>query len=165
MPDCGEASCLLRVTLEHAHGEVPMRWIPVAGLVLALTSCGGDSWKDIGGLCATPRTGTDPATGRPLFPDRQGTLDDEKKFLRAWTDDTYLWYSEVPNFNPAQYPTAIDYFKVLRTPAITASGSPKDKFHFAMDTADWEALSQTGASAGYGVTWALLAPKPPRKVE
>ena len=54
-----------------------MRWIPIAAVVLVLTSCVGDgpSWRDLGGICATPRAGVD----------RQGTLDDEKKFLRAWT--------------------------------------------------------------------------------
>src|SRR3954465_10674001 len=122
-----------------------MRRIPAAVLTLAFLSCGGDDgvadWKAIGSPRAAPRTGTDPVTGQ-AYRDAKGTLDDEKKWLRAWTDDTYLWYSEVPKFDPAQYATAIAYFNVLKTPAVTASGNAKDRFHFYSDTLDWETLSQ-----------------------
>jgi hypothetical protein len=142
-----------------------MRWIPLAALVLCVTSCGSDSpsWSQLAAKCATPRTGIDPATNQP-YPDRPGTVADEKKWLRAWTDDLYLWYREVPAADPALYPTPIDYFGVLKTTAKTPSGKDKDRFHFWDDTAHWEALSQSGVEAGYGVTWAVLARTPPRRV-
>jgi carboxyl-terminal processing protease len=58
-------------------------------------------------LCAAPRTGAD-AEGVP-FPDRLGTLQDEMKFLRGWTDATYLWYKEVPaTVHMADYTNALD---------------------------------------------------------
>ena len=57
-----------------------MRWIPLV-LVLVLSCGGGDSWKDIGGRCATPRSGVDPITGQ-RYPDQKGSLDDEK----TWRD-------------------------------------------------------------------------------
>jgi len=139
-----------------------MRWIPIAAVVLVLTSCGSDgqpSWRDLGAKCATPRTGIDPFTNRP-YPDRQGTLDDEKKFLRAWTDDLYLWYSEVPATDPASFTSATDYFNVLKTPA-TVGGLPKDRFHFFQDTFSWEQLSQSGQDLGYGITWTVIKKKPP----
>ncbi len=80
--------------------------------------------------CVSPRSGTDPATGR-AFPDVAGTSTDENMWLRSWTNDLYLWYSEVPDLNPASYTTA-DYFDVLMTSAVTPSGNPKDKFHFTI---------------------------------
>ena len=128
-----------------------MRWIPIAAVLLVLTSCGGDGppWRDLGGRCATPRPGID----------RQGTLDDEKKFLRAWTDDLYLWYSEVPAIDPAPFTSAIDYFAVLRTP-VKIGTQPKDRFHFTYDTAAWLSLSQSGQELGYPITWAVV-PKDP----
>ena len=140
----------------------------VAVLTLALVSCGGSdggvaSWKVTGQRCAAPRTGADPVTGQ-AYRDAKGTLEDEKSWLRAWIDDTYLWYSEVPNVNASAYTSATSYFDALRTPAITSSGNPKDRFHFYEDTVAWEQLSQSGVSAGYGVTWAIVAPAPPRKV-
>jgi carboxyl-terminal processing protease len=112
--------------------------------------------------CATPRTGTDPATGK-AYPDRPGSTLAENNWLRAWTHELYLWYREVPDLNPASYATA-DYFNVLKTSATTASGQPKDKFHFTYPTAQWEALSQSGVEAGYGAQWVLISSRPPRQV-
>lgn len=111
--------------------------------------------------CVSPRSGTDPATGR-AFPDVPGTATDEKMWLRSWTNDLYLWYSEVPDLNPASYTTP-QYFDVLMTPAVTPSGSPKDKFHFTLSSAEWFALSQSGAAAGYGAQWVLISTTPPRR--
>jgi carboxyl-terminal processing protease len=113
--------------------------------------------------CAVPRTGIDPSTGAP-YPDTQGTLGDEKAWLRSWIDELYLWYREVPNPDPAPYSTAVSYFDVLKTPAVTASGRPKDRFHFSYPSDVWVALSQSGVEAGYGVQWVILAPSPPRRI-
>jgi carboxyl-terminal processing protease len=113
--------------------------------------------------CAAPRSGIDSTTGKP-YPDQQGTVAAEKDWLRAWTDELYLWYREVPSSDPAIYPMPIDYFNVLKTPALTPSGKPKDYYHFAMPTADWQAFSQAGVEVGYGAQWYIIAPRPPRKV-
>lgn len=112
--------------------------------------------------CAAPRTGTNPTTGQP-YPDIQGSTAAENHFLRSWTHELYLWYDEVPDLNPASHPT-LDYFELMATSARTASGQPKDKFHFTYDTAEWEALSQAGTSIGYGIQWVILAAGPPRQV-
>jgi hypothetical protein len=112
-------------------------------------------------LCAAPRTGVD-ADGK-AFPDRQGTLQDEMKFLRGWTDATYLWYNEVPStVRMADYTNTLDYFAALRTPAVTASGKRKDQFHFTYTTAEWDAMSQRGEDTGYGVTWSVNSLTAPR---
>jgi carboxyl-terminal processing protease len=103
-------------------------------------------------VCAAPRTGVDPFTGK-AYPDKQGTLTDERTFLRGWIDQYYLWYKEVPDVNPLNYSTAIDYFNALKTPLLSASGQPKDKYHFTYTTADWNALSVQGVELGYGINW------------
>ncbi|TMB04558.1 MAG: peptidase [Deltaproteobacteria bacterium] len=128
-------------------------------LIALLLSCGGGSFEQ--GLppfpasrCAVPRPGVDA----------QGTLADEKAWLRQWTDQLYLWYREVPASDPATFPTALAYFDVLKTMALTPSGNPKDRFHFTIPTADWVNLSQSGVEAGYGVAWALVAASRPRDV-
>jgi hypothetical protein len=120
-------------------------------------------WRTLAAQCQTPRTGTDPYTNQP-YPDKQGTTLDEQNFLASWTDDTYLWYSEVDYQNPSGFATPIDYFNVLKTNVITASGAPKDKFHFTYSTAVWEALSLAGQQAGYGATFDVIAAAPPRDV-
>jgi hypothetical protein len=112
--------------------------------------------------CAAPRSGTDPATGR-AYADKAGSTLAENNWLRSWTRELYLWYREVPDLDPASHTTA-DYFALLKTSATTASGNPKDKFHFTYPTAQWVALSQSGVEAGYGAQWVVLSSRPPRQV-
>ena len=112
--------------------------------------------------CAAPRSGTDPVTGQ-TYPDVPGTATDENNWLRSWTNDLYLWYSEVPDLDPSKYATA-DYFPLLKTSATDAQGQPKDKFHFTYTTSAWEALSINDANIGYGVQFFVLQATPPRQV-
>jgi hypothetical protein len=138
----------------------------------ALAWCGGGGGGGSSGLppsgsyaarCAAPRIGVDAFTGQP-YPDRQGTVSDEKTWVRSWIDELYLWYREVPPVAAESYATAQDYFLALKTQALTPSGKPKDQFHFTYPTATWEALAQSGVQAGYGAQWVVLAPAPPRQV-
>ncbi len=112
--------------------------------------------------CASPRTGIDPATDR-RYPDTQGSTLTENNFLRSWTNELYLWYSEVTDRNPASYTTP-NYFNLLKTTATTPSGSPKDRFHFTYPTAEWQALSQSGVQTGYGAAFLVISSRPPREV-
>ncbi|MEP6740838.1 MAG: S41 family peptidase [Caldimonas sp.] len=132
------------------------------------TPIGLPSSSSLAEICAAPRpTGaTDPFTGA-RYGDVQGTLADEKAFLRSWIDETYLWYKDVralpaTTLNAALYATPSDYFAALKTPLTTASGKPKDQFHFTYDTPTWVALAQSGVSYGYGFQIALIAAVPPR---
>ena len=90
----------------------------------------------------------------PVLSRQAGLEELENNWLRSWTHEL-SWYREVPDLNPASYATA-DYFELLKTSATTASGSPKDKFHFTYPTLEWERLSQSGVSAGYGAQWVVL---------
>ena len=112
--------------------------------------------------CFAPRSGIDPSTGQP-YPDVQGATVDENNWLRSWSNELYLWYSEITDRDPSTFGTPA-YFDLLKTFATTASGSPKDKFHFTFPTDEWIALSQSGVSAGYGAEWAIIRATPPRQV-
>ncbi len=112
--------------------------------------------------CANPRSGTDPIT-KIAYPDVQGTSTDENNFLRSWTHQLYLWFDQVPDDDPSMYTTA-DYFPLLKTSAVTSSGAPVDRFHFTYATSTWEALSQQGVVAGYGVNFDVIAATPPRNI-
>ncbi|MCE9579680.1 MAG: peptidase [Deltaproteobacteria bacterium] len=136
------------------------------GSLVALAACGDNAFPltgELAGRCAAPRTGVDPATGA-AYPDLPGSLDAEKAWVRGWIDDYYLWYREVGDPDPDSYGTVVDYFDALKTSATTATGHDKDRFHFTYTTAAWEALSQSGIEAGYGVRWAVIAPRPPRQI-
>jgi len=156
------------------------RIVPLVAVATLISACGGGgsggggtsgpAWAagvfqpadDFVAQCAHPRSGTDPFTGDP-YPDRKGSALTENNWLRSWSNDLYLWYSEIVDRNPAQYTTP-NYFDLLKTTATTASGQPKDRFHFTMATNDWEALAQSGVAPGYGATWAVIASEPPRQV-
>jgi carboxyl-terminal processing protease len=129
----------------------------------ALTACGGGGggggadWQQgvyldadtFYAQCAAPRAGSS---------DIQGTTTDEKNFLRSYSDDTYLWYDQLPDINPDNSNTPIQYFDRLTV------GPPTDNFHFTFDTEEWDQLSQSGVSAGYGAQFAVLSGTPPRQV-
>ncbi|MFS2136556.1 S41 family peptidase [Duganella sp. Dugasp56] len=112
-------------------------------------------WITLKAHCENPQPGSD---------DVQGTLYDEMKWLRSFFDATYLWYKEIPtNLRLEDYRRAVDYFAVLKTPVVTASGRLKDRFHFTYPTPVWEALSNAGTELGYGLTWVRNAdPAAPR---
>lgn len=141
-------------------------------LALAFVACGDDDSNTVPtdilpastyqNRCEMPRSGKD--ANNDAFPDKGGSLLTEQLFLRSWIDDTYLWYAEVPRADPKMFTTALDYFNILRTGVQTDSGKDKDHFHFTYPTEEWVALSQSGVEASYGLTWSLLASRPPRKI-
>ncbi|MCH8221706.1 MAG: peptidase [Proteobacteria bacterium] len=140
-----------------------------------IANCGGGSPPPVSGWvsgvflpsgtfsshCASPRSGVD-ANGRP-FPDVQGSTLDQNNWLRSWSDELYLWYSEIIDRDPAGFQT-LDYFDLLKTFATTPSGTDKDQFHFTFPTDEWLALSQGGVSAGYGMNLSFISSVPPRNV-
>ena len=113
--------------------------------------------------CDAPRSGINPATGNP-YPDVAGTTLDENNYLRSYSNDTYLWYSEIVDRDPGNYNDPLAYFDLLKTDGLSPSGQPKDKFHFTYDSEEWYQLSQGGVSAGYGIQWAFLSTSPPREL-
>ena len=113
-------------------------------------------------LCEIPRTGTD-ANGDP-FDDQTGSLSDELFWLRSWSDETYLWYDEITDQNPNNFTSKLAYFDELRTTAVTASGNPRDRFHFTYDTDEWLQIRTSGSSSGYGAEFVIIQSAPPRDI-
>ncbi len=167
-----------------------------AATLLLLTGCGGGgsagSGDDGGGLgpdaslweqrtaasdrqaafCATPRSGNDPYNDNQPYPDRQGSIDDEKLWLKTYMHEVYLWNDEIPDATASRYtaaaygsvPDALDaYLDALKTPKVTASGKRKDDFSFTYPTDLWNASSMLGIETSYGMQVTLLASAPPRK--
>jgi len=105
--------------------------------------------------CASPRAGTNDQSGSVLF---------ENHWLRSWSNDKYLWYDEITDIDPATYNNTEDYFETLKTEATTASGNPRDQFHFLRNTAEYQELVNSGSSAGYGMDLALISRTVPRDI-
>jgi carboxyl-terminal processing protease len=112
-------------------------------------------------LCAVPRIG--PDSNGDTFSDAQGSSMHEKMWLRSWTNDTYLWYSEVDDNNPSPF-TVAAYFNQLKTNERTASGTFKDNFHFSQSTEDYNQRTQSGVTSGYGISWEFVSSSSPRRL-
>ena len=140
--------------------------------------------------CAAPRPAAtiNPDTGAP-YGDVQGSLSDELHWIASFVNQNYLWYADVPVVSPAPYviggnvpyvnpannstssqtltsnTDVVDaYFNSQRSPLLTASGKPKDQFHFTYTTTDWHSLSQSGNQTGFGFEAALISASAPRLV-
>ena len=154
--------------------------IALALSVMALAACGGSSnsgtsdvptwvagkfeaaskFKD---YCATPRTGTDPYNSNAPYPDKAGSEMHEKMWLRSYSDNTYLWYSEIEDNDPNNFNIS-GYFGQLITNQTTDSGAQKDNFHGSKNTADYKKETQSGITSGYGISWQLGELAPPRNL-
>ena len=137
----------------------------IAALVLiaaSLAACGGGGDSGVANSNGIPPS---VQSAQQCSPDnsyasaalKNGSLAVEKQWLRSYFDEAYLWYDEVPVVDASAalytgdvYPALNNYFKALKTKAVTASGVLKDKFGFTYPTAQWIALSQSGVVAGYG---------------
>ena len=91
-----------------------------------------------------------------------GIYADENNWLRSWSHETYLWYDEIKDQDPACCSTPV-YFDLMKTFETNASGTPKDKFHFTVSTVEYLANRQSIA-IGYGAEFVLLRASPPRDV-
>ncbi|MET3130450.1 carboxyl-terminal processing protease [Oxalobacteraceae bacterium GrIS 1.11] len=139
--------------------------------------------------CVAPRPSgmIDPYTQQP-YGDVQGSLTAEKQWIRAFVNETYLWYQDVVDLDPAlfipgatvaytepsnnserkmalssNFDAVNAYFNSQRSMQTTNSGKPKDQFHFTYRTDEWQALSNSGNSVGFGMQVALVSSAPPRK--
>lgn len=103
-------------------------WV-AAGALLA--GCGGG-----GGGSAPPPYG--------YSSDFEGicTLDTQKKFVRAYLDEVYLWYNEIPAVDAAAYSNIPDYFNALLVKTPDANGLPRDRFSAVLLTSQTNNLLQ-----------------------
>ena len=131
-----------------------LRMIP---FVMALTACGGggDNNSPSANLKPTPPTVvTQCLTPKVL---QSGVCvsvanicqtETEKTWVRAYLDDTYLWYNEIKDENAprANYNTPQGYFNALLI-------KDKDKFSFTQSEEEVNDFYQSGINLGYGVKW------------
>jgi len=110
--------------------------------------------------CESPRI----STTTQAFADQQGSNFLEKMWLRSWSEDIYLWYRELVDFDVDLIESPQDYFDTRKTNAITSTGTARDQFHFYRDTESYNQQVSSGSSIGYGVNVAILSSIPPRRI-
>ena len=138
----------------------PTYYLPAADVLAKLEPAADDTYDVVVGSVVVVAHSSPSSS----FAAQCGSVAAQNHWLRSWTHELYLWYREVPDLNPAHFSTTAAYFELQKTTATTASGNPKDKFHFTFPTAQWLQLSQSGVQAGYGAEWVIVAEDPPRRV-
>ena len=141
---------------QHTHPwQRSIQLALIAMIAMLMAACGGggsgEAPADAGGNPLVPNSrSVDPlnanfcAAPRPNTADLPGLLDQEKTWVRALMDKTYLWYRDVPAVDASAYTAAaysndnyraLDaYFKALKTPLRTGSGKLVDEFSFTLPT-------------------------------
>ena len=112
--------------------------------------------------CENPRTGTDPLSdsGAP-FRDTNGSTLLEKFWLRSWSNETYLWNTEIEERDPNSIADRVAYFDLLKSNELsdTGSGKEKDDFHFSESTEDFVERRNSTATSGYGFRITSIGPR------
>jgi carboxyl-terminal processing protease len=136
-----------------------------AMVLVLLAACGGggggdDGPREVPQSCSP----NNPYRGDAGGPVVDASLAVEKQWVRAYMDDVYLWYREIPNANPADplfsvdtpsgfYTSIENYFNALLSPELTLSGKFKDQFSFIYPARLWDEQINQGSTAGWGVEW------------
>jgi carboxyl-terminal processing protease len=169
--------------------------LATAGLlcIAALTGCSGTAGDAENKNAAAGSTGTTTidasslsaqqcAADNPYLADASattttGTLTTEKTWMRAYINEAYLWYDQVPTVDAAAADysgsmTSLDsagvplplsnYFEALKTKSKTSSNALTDKFSFTYPTAAWNRFSQSGVTFSYGIEWTAINRYAPR---
>ena len=147
------------------------RTILMCTLLLCLAGCGGGSGSNSNNSLPFSQ-----ATSRELAQicskespyaissvlSTQGVLADEKKWIKAYLSERYLWYKDIPmvNADDSRYNlftdgvlnvwgSLLNYFDDSKTPLKTAIGTLVDKFSFIVDSASWNSFVNSSLR-GYG---------------
>lgn len=110
-----------------------------------LAGCGGGGDGGGGGGFAPPA----PTTSLGGSAQYEGicTLETQKKFVRAYMDEMYLWYDQIPDVDARRYSTIPDYFDALRVRTLDANGLPRDRFSTVLPSAAARDLRQPQSAA------------------
>ena len=119
---------------------------------LLLAGCGGSGGD---GAPATPPSARFGASS--MFAG-VCTLDGQKQFTRAYLDEVYLWYNEIPEVDASRFNNIPDYFNALLVKTPDVNGLPRDRFSTVLPVATAQnLLGQTSAPPAGAAANSLLA--------
>ncbi len=120
--------------------------------IALLAGCGGGS----SGTSSVGGSPSSSAFARSSTLANMCTVTGEQRFARAYLDEAYLWYREIPTVDASVYTSVVNYFYALLVTTPDPNGLPKDQFSFVIAAKDADAFT-TGINVGYGVQWKLDA--------
>jgi hypothetical protein len=110
--------------------NLPLLLRPLAALLTTaalLSGCGGGGGGNDGAL-ATPTTPPSSTFGASTDFEGVCTAEGQKRFVRSYLDEVYLWYNEVPAVDANAFTSVPDYFNALLVKTPDVNGLPKDRF-------------------------------------
>jgi hypothetical protein len=125
----------------------------LAASLLLLAGCGGGGGDD-GEVEIPARIPPTTPLGSSVQYENVCTLEGQKNFVRAYLDEIYLWYDEIPTVDPAAYNNVPDYFEALLVRTPDATGLPKDRFSAVLPIG--QAADVLGAAAPQANAGGLL---------
>ena len=141
------------------------RWLAAAlASTLLLASCGGGGG---GGNNVSVPSGPPPSVrfGASSSFANICTLDTQKRFIRSYMDEVYLWYNEIPEVDASGYGNVSDYFHALLVKTLDANGQPRDRFSAVLPESSVRSLlGQSFATAGVETALAATLAVPLSKV-
>ena len=160
-------ACELAPQPQQSAGEVPnfarLNWALCILALSLLGACGGGGNSPY----IPPVVPLAPADQlaetcvAPVYGQKQGTVDDEKAWVRSFVDERYLWYRDVPTVDASKYDTAASYFAVLKTPAKNSVGGDLDRFHWSETKEQYDQYTN-GISVDYGIDLPSFSNAAPR---
>jgi hypothetical protein len=130
-------------------------FIALSVSALLLAGCGGGGGGGGGDAAAVDPP---PSTRFGASSQYAGTCDlaTQKKFVRSYMDEAYLWYSEIPEVDANAYGNIPDYFNALlvRTPDV--NGVPKDRFSAVLPLAQASNVLQRSQAVQQDATPTLV---------
>lgn len=115
--------------MKTLHALRPLAAALAAALLLAACGGGGGGGETTGGD-TPPSTRFGPSSAWA----GQCGLEEQKRFVRSYMDEVYLWYNEIPEVDSTNYSTIPDYFDALRVRTPDHNGLPKDRFSAVLRT-------------------------------
>jgi hypothetical protein len=85
------------------------------------------------------------------------TVETQKKFVRAYMDEVYFWYREIPEVDATKFSTVEDYFHALLVKTPDVNGLPKDRFSAVLPTSQALNVLQSSAAVQLADPATLLA--------
>jgi hypothetical protein len=105
----------------------------LASLTLLLAACGGGGGGGSDAPAALLSTATATAGPVSRFPSSTSlagvcTVEGQQRYVRSYLDESYLWYDQVPEVDPAKHSTVSSYFDALLVRTADTNGEPLDQF-------------------------------------
>jgi hypothetical protein len=131
--------------------------LAAASLSVLLAGCGGGGGGASGSAASFSSSNFAPSASLANVCTAEG----QKRWVRSYLDENYLWWDEVREVDSASYATPTAYFEALLVKTLDGNGQQRDRFSTSMSTTVANILQGiTAAASGPAVASGSSGPVP-----